>query len=88
MKKNVQIIFCNFNAVDLTEMMFECSDLNAPQKAKLFHKPALKELPPTHHQSQVPVHSDSQAARKWNQTWNQSEELSELFIQEGKKFEI
>ena len=73
------------NTTDLKEMMLECSDLKAPQKAKLFHKPALKELPPTHNQSQVPVHNDSQTARKWNQTWNQSEELSELFIQEGRK---
>ena len=70
-----------YYTTDLEKMMFECSDLKAPQKAKAFHKPALKELHPTHHHSQVPTHHASQNARKWNQ----SEELSDLFIQEGKE---
>ncbi|KAJ8312356.1 hypothetical protein KUTeg_009729 [Tegillarca granosa] len=37
---------------DLVSMMFECSDLSAPNKAKTFHKPSLKEIHAKH-----PVHA-------------------------------
>ncbi|XP_061179675.1 synergin gamma-like isoform X2 [Saccostrea echinata] len=59
---------------DLMAMMFECSDLSAPNKAKTFHKPSLKELPPTHHH-----HHTFQQSRHAHQ-WKQEEDLTGLFI--------
>ncbi|OWF48643.1 Synergin gamma [Mizuhopecten yessoensis] len=86
---------------DLMSMMMECSDLKAPNKAKTFHRPALKELPTTTQTYHHTFHQ-SQQARQWTQP---VEELSELFTldpstqpvphpgqppqgQEGAKFEI
>lgn len=66
---------------DLTKMMFESCDLTAPQKAKPFQKPSLKEINPVH--VQAPQHHTSQSARRWDN----SQELSELFIQEAVKDE-
>ncbi|XP_062590814.1 synergin gamma-like isoform X5 [Saccostrea cucullata] len=59
---------------DLMAMMFECSDLSAPNKAKTFHKPSLKELPPTHHH-----HHTFQQSRHAHQ-WKQEEDLTGLFL--------
>ncbi|XP_055995692.1 synergin gamma-like isoform X4 [Ostrea edulis] len=58
---------------DLMAMMFECSDLSAPNKAKTFHKPSLKELAPTQHQ-----HQTFQQSRHAHQ-WKPEENLNELF---------
>ncbi|XP_069135584.1 synergin gamma-like isoform X2 [Argopecten irradians] len=60
---------------DLMSMMMECSDLKAPNKAKTFHRPALKELPATSHAHHHTFHQ-SQQARQWTQP---VDELSELF---------
>ena len=61
--------------------MFECSDLNAPQKAKSFKKPSVKEVQPK--QVRVSNFQASQKSRKWD---NQTEELSDLFTLPGKNF--
>ncbi|XP_033748031.1 synergin gamma-like isoform X2 [Pecten maximus] len=63
---------------DLMSMMMECSDLKAPNKAKTFHRPALKELPVTTQTHHHTFHQ-SQQARQWTQP---VEELSELFTVE------
>lgn len=60
---------------DLMSMMMECSDLTAPNKAKTFHRPALKELPPSHHGHHHTFHQ-SQQARQWTQP---ADDLSQLF---------
>ncbi|KAL8562048.1 hypothetical protein ACOMHN_031819 [Nucella lapillus] len=68
---------------DLMSMMLECSDLNAPQKAKGFHKPSLMEVQKSGaHPSfrNVEVHHESDHARRWDNT----QELEGLFIVERK----
>lgn len=64
--------------VDLVSMMFECSDLSAPNKARTFHKPSLKELPPTHHHH----HQTFQQSRHAHQ-WKPEEDLTNLFMVKG-----
>ncbi|XP_067650665.1 synergin gamma-like isoform X1 [Haliotis asinina] len=51
-------------APDLMAMMMECSDLNAPQKAKQFHKPSLKEVHIEHHTNVSSFHQ-SGSSRQW-----------------------
>ena len=60
-------------------MMFESCDLKAPQKAKLFQKPSLKDITVPYHETHLVTANVSMNARKWEHT----EELSDLFIQEG-----
>lgn len=63
-------------------MMMQCSDLNAPQKAKGFHKPSLMEVQKTgfHHGSKTTeMHHESDHARRWDNT----QELEGLFIMES-----
>ncbi|KAL4224149.1 hypothetical protein ACF0H5_017602 [Mactra antiquata] len=71
----------NTEKKDITKMMMDSCDLTAPQKAKLFHKPSLKEINPTH--TPISVHHTSHNARRWTQ----NEELSQLFLQEAVKDE-
>ncbi|XP_005104199.1 synergin gamma isoform X3 [Aplysia californica] len=63
---------------DLTSMMLECSDLNAPQKARGFHKPTLNEVQKPHHgnhkQQKLSFH-ESDHSRGWKHT----EDLEGLF---------
>ena len=71
-----------FSFSDLMSMMMQCSDLNAPQKAKGFHKPSLMEVQKTgfHHGSKTTeVHHESDHARRWDNT----QELEGLFIMES-----
>ena len=68
---------CVTISIDLMAMMFECSDLSAPNKAKTFHKPSLKELPPTQHHHQT--FQQSRHAHRWRQ----EEDLTKLFVAEG-----
>ncbi|XP_060076037.1 synergin gamma-like [Ylistrum balloti] len=63
---------------DLMSMMMECSDLTAPNKAKTFHRPVLKELPATNQTHHHTFHQ-SQQARQWTKP---VEELSQLFTAE------
>ena len=60
-------------------MMFECSDLTAPTKAKTFHKPTLKEVHPHSHHSHT--FQQSQQAATWT---TESDNLSKLFTVESK----
>lgn len=48
----------------LDSMILECSDLSGPQKARTFHKPSVKELPPTSQQGVTFAPSDK--ARDWS----------------------
>ncbi|XP_012941237.1 synergin gamma isoform X2 [Aplysia californica] len=67
---------------DLTSMMLECSDLNAPQKARGFHKPTLNEVQKPHHgnhkQQKLSFH-ESDHSRGWKHT----EDLEGLFQMPG-----
>ena len=63
-------------------MMMECSDLNAPQKAKGFHKPSLIEVQKSgvpHHSKHTELHHASDHARRWDNT----QDLEGLFIVES-----
>lgn len=71
-------LYGTFTCVDLMSMMFECSDLSAPNKARTFHKPSLKELPPTHHHH----HQTFQQSRHAHQ-WKPEEDLTNLFMVKG-----
>ncbi|XP_071110758.1 synergin gamma-like isoform X2 [Haliotis cracherodii] len=51
-------------APDLMAMMMQCSDLNAPQRAKQFHKPSLKEVQ-VEHLSNIPSFHQSDSSRHW-----------------------
>ncbi|ESO97255.1 hypothetical protein LOTGIDRAFT_159278 [Lottia gigantea] len=52
-----------------------CSDLNAPKTAKLFHKPAVKDVQVSHHTNKT-YHQSDQARQ-----WQSSTELEGLFHQ-------
>lgn len=71
-------LYGTLTCVDLMSMMIECSDLSAPNKARTFHKPSLKELPATHHHH----HQTFQQSRHAHQ-WKPEEDLTNLFMVEG-----
>ena len=55
--------------------MMECSDLNAPAKAKNFSKPSMREVQPQ--RAKTVVYQQSQKARQW--AGHEENNLSELF---------
>ncbi|XP_013413986.1 synergin gamma isoform X2 [Lingula anatina] len=59
----------------LEDMMRECSDLSAPQKAKTFKGPSVKEVQPKH-QAKVVSYHESNKSRSWQAP---EDELSSLF---------
>lgn len=63
-------------------MMLECSDLNAPQKAKGFHKPSLIEVQRAYdgHSARSVSFHESSAARRWDNV----QELEGLFVVQSK----
>ncbi|KAK7087724.1 hypothetical protein V1264_021736 [Littorina saxatilis] len=72
---------------DLVSMMMECSDLNAPQKARGFHKPSLMEVQKSgshHHGHHSAKHAELHHASDHARRWDNSQELDGLFIVESK----
>ena len=74
----------SFLFLDLTSMMMECSDLNAPQKAKGFIKPSLNEVHRHHKHVKVNYHQSDHSRR-----WTNAEGLEGLFQVPGEfKFRV
>jgi hypothetical protein len=65
-------------------MMMECSDLNAPHKARGFHKPSLMEVQRSGvvPHGKMEVHHDSDHARRWKNTTDLGT-LEGLFVVES-----
>ena len=60
---------------DIMSMMMQYSDLSAPQKAKGFQKPAIRDVAPKPTRAQT--FQQSQKAKSWNQT---QETYSGMFV--------